>query len=55
MVPFGDMLWVRQIVEIWMDGREASPVFNAQRPTHAEALSHLNWRYVDSRAQLIID
>jgi len=29
MVPFGDMLWARQIVEIWMGDREAGPVFTA--------------------------
>jgi len=29
MVPFGDMLWARQIVEIWLDEREAGPVFTA--------------------------
>lgn len=29
MVPFGDMLWARQIVEIWLDGRESDPVFTA--------------------------
>ncbi|MBZ0291302.1 MAG: tyrosine-type recombinase/integrase [Anaerolineae bacterium] len=29
MVPFGDMLWARQITEIWMDRREAGPVFIA--------------------------
>ena len=27
MVPFGDMLWARQIAEIWLAGREAGPVF----------------------------
>lgn len=27
MVPFGDMLWARQIAEIWLDGREAGWVF----------------------------
>ena len=31
MVPFGDMLWARQIVEIWLRGREAGPVFTAMR------------------------
>jgi len=31
MVPFGDMLWARQIVEIWLSGREAGPVFTAMR------------------------
>lgn len=29
MVPFGDMLWARQITEIWMDGRKAGPAFTA--------------------------
>ena len=29
MVPFGDMLWARQIVEIWLNGRESGPVFTA--------------------------
>jgi site-specific recombinase XerD len=29
MVPFGDMLWARQIVEIWLNGRAAGPVFTA--------------------------
>jgi len=27
MVPFGDMLWARQIVEVWLVGREESFVF----------------------------
>ncbi len=27
MVPFGDMLWARQIAEIWLAGREVGPVF----------------------------
>jgi site-specific recombinase XerD len=27
MVPFGDMLWARQITEIWLDGREVGSVF----------------------------
>jgi site-specific recombinase XerD len=31
MVPFGDMLWARQIVEIWLHGREIGPVFTAMR------------------------
>jgi site-specific recombinase XerD len=31
MVPFGDMLWARQIVEIWLNGRETGPVFTAMR------------------------
>jgi site-specific recombinase XerD len=31
MVPFGDMLWARQIVEIWLNGRETDPVFTAMR------------------------
>ena len=29
MVPFGDMLWARQITEIWLDGREVGWVFTA--------------------------
>ncbi len=29
MVPFGDMLWARQIVEIWLEGRKTGPVFTA--------------------------
>lgn len=29
MVPFGDMLWARQIAEFWLDGRESGPVFTA--------------------------
>lgn len=31
MVPFGDMLWARQIVEIWLNNRETGPVFTAMR------------------------
>lgn len=27
MVPFGDMLWARQITEIWLDGRDIGFVF----------------------------
>ena len=27
MVPFGDMLWARQIAEIWLDGRDTGFVF----------------------------
>jgi site-specific recombinase XerD len=34
MVPFGDMLWARQIVEIWLNGLEAGPVFTAMRRGH---------------------
>lgn len=29
MVPFGDMLWARQIVAFWLDGREQGSVFTA--------------------------
>lgn len=29
MVPFGDMLWARQITEIWLNGREVGWVFTA--------------------------
>ncbi|MBZ0302633.1 MAG: site-specific integrase [Anaerolineae bacterium] len=29
MVPYGDMLWARQIGEIWLDGRAAGLVFTA--------------------------
>ncbi len=31
MVPFGDMLWARQIVEIWLGDRETGSVFTAMR------------------------
>jgi len=31
MVPFGDMLWARQIVEIWLNEREMGSVFTAMR------------------------
>lgn len=31
MVPFGDMLWARQIVEIWLRGRQTGPAFTAMR------------------------
>lgn len=31
MVPFGDMLWARQIVEIWLNEREMDSVFTAMR------------------------
>ena len=31
MVPFGDMLWVRQISELWLKGRESGPVFTRMR------------------------
>jgi site-specific recombinase XerD len=31
MVPFGDMLWARRIVEILLDNRESGPVFTAMR------------------------
>jgi len=27
MVPFGDMLWARQITKLWLDGRDWGPVF----------------------------
>ena len=29
MVPFGDMLWARQITEIWLAGRNTGPAFTA--------------------------
>lgn len=29
MVPFGDMLWARRIVEVWLDGRKTGSVFTA--------------------------
>jgi len=31
MVPFGDMLWARQITELWLNGRESGPVFTRMR------------------------
>ncbi len=31
MVPFGDMLWARQITEVWLAGRETGPAFTAMR------------------------
>lgn len=31
MVPFGDMLWARQITELWLNGRETGPVFTRMR------------------------
>jgi len=31
MVPFGDMLWARQIAELWLNGRESGPVFTRMR------------------------
>lgn len=31
MVPFGDMLWARQISELWLNGRETGPVFTRMR------------------------
>jgi len=31
MVPFGDMLWARQISEYWLNGRESGPVFTRMR------------------------
>ena len=31
MVPFGDMLWSRQIMELWLHGRESGPVFTRMR------------------------
>ena len=31
MVPFGDMLWARQIAELWLLGRELGPVFTRMR------------------------
>lgn len=29
MVPYGDMLWARQITEVWLAGRKTGPVFTA--------------------------
>ena len=31
MVPFGDMLWARQITELWLNERETGPVFTRMR------------------------
>ena len=31
MVPFGDMLWARQIAELWLNGRESGSVFTRMR------------------------
>ena len=31
MVPFGDMLWARQITELWLNGRESGQVFTRMR------------------------
>ena len=31
MVPFGDMLWSRQIIELWLHGQESGPVFTRMR------------------------
>ena len=31
MVPFGDMLWARRIVEFWLNERESGPVFTRMR------------------------
>jgi len=31
MVPFGDMLWARQIAELWLGERESGPVFTRMR------------------------
>ena len=31
MAPFGDMLWARQISELWLSGRESGPVFTRMR------------------------
>ena len=31
MVPFGDMVWARQISEFWLNGRESGPVFTRMR------------------------
>ena len=31
MAPFGDMLWARQIAELWLGGRESGPVFTRMR------------------------
>ncbi|MCY3780925.1 MAG: site-specific integrase [Chloroflexi bacterium] len=31
MVPFGEMLWARQITELWLNGRESGQVFTQMR------------------------
>ena len=31
MAPFGDMLWARQIAELWLGGREMGPVITRMR------------------------
>ncbi len=31
MAPFGDMLWARQIAELWLCERESGPVFTRMR------------------------
>lgn len=38
MVPFGDMLWARQIVELWLEGREQVPVFTAMSDGRGDML-----------------
>jgi site-specific recombinase XerD len=38
MVSFGDMLWARQIVEIWLGGREHGPVFTAMSDGRGDML-----------------
>lgn len=38
MVPFGDMLWARQIAEFWLGGRESGPVFTAMMDGRGDML-----------------
>ncbi len=38
MVPFGDMLWARQIAEFWLGGREHGPVFTAMSDGRGDML-----------------
>jgi len=38
MVPYGDMLWARQIAEFWLDGRENGPVFTAMSDGRGDML-----------------
>ncbi|MAS35489.1 MAG: hypothetical protein CL610_15870 [Anaerolineaceae bacterium] len=39
IVPFGDMLWARQIAEFWLDGRRQGPVFTAMSDGRGDMLS----------------